>query len=103
MLSSRTESILGAIFLACAAFAHFLLGVEWLVRVVGVWCVACGGIWAYMRSVPIGSEGGPPLFYATGSSALILAVMMIGLGAVLLLFPAQTACFVGWHDAKCFI
>ena len=98
--ASNTEWFLGLAFLAVAMATHFFLGVDALVRVVGIACVLTGLYWAFTRRIPVGWEGRPPSFHLTGPAAVISGILMVAFGLLLLFFAPVAACLVGWSESS---
>lgn len=92
----RLAAIAGPVMFVCAIAAHFLLGVNALVRVLGVGCIF-GGVHALVtRKVPVGWEGQPPSTHLKGSAAVIFGLLLLGVGLGMVFFAGAASCMLGW-------
>lgn len=94
------EKIAGAVFFVSFIAADWLLGITSAVKVAGVACLVVGAVWLVERSVPVGIEDRPPSFFIRGLGALLAGLAMASLGVLLLLYPSQVACMLGWATGK---
>ncbi len=89
-------TIAGPVLFVCAIAAHVLIGIQAIVRVVGVGCMV-GGVHALVtRTVPVGWEGRPPSTHIRGAAAIVFGLVLLGVGAGMVLFAGVASCALGW-------
>jgi hypothetical protein len=92
----RIVAVAGPVLFVCAIAAHLLIGVQAMVRVVGVGCMV-GGVHALVtRTVPVGWEGPPPSTQMRGAGAIVFGLVLLGVGAGMVLFAGVASCVLGW-------
>ena len=90
---------------ACIA-AFFAFGELAALRVGGLLCIGGSAHTLITRSVPVGIRGRPPSFYLTGVSAVLVGLIMAGLGVLLLAYPQEVSDALAsshrhWHTYPC--
>jgi uncharacterized membrane protein YczE len=62
------------------------------VRVVALGLVLFGLHALYTRAIPVGWEGRPPSFHLRGLVAVLVGIVVLGIGIAMLVFAPAAAC-----------
>lgn len=98
MSFERLEKVVGYAGFAAMVAAYSFFGIITSIRVAGICLIVSGVLSVTKRAIPVGWEGQPPSFFMTGSVAVVAGVLIASLGATLVMFPSQVACFFWWKD-----